>query len=554
MPLNFDQRNVGYLSDSLSKNLDLATVQRGWELYRKQAAISLQQLGSLLKSRVRDDSLHEISLDSDFFEISSCSCLKKRNCEHMAAAFFLLLELNGNQPESFLLECQSTAATRPAETKPAGKTIENPVKKFAEKPAAALMKPAPAPKSSKANSFPKSTDASDSWLHYFEIKFGKPFLVPQLQLGQLIERTENKLIPFADQWPPDLQKIYHIFILLFFTQKIEQGYLSLRSKSGSYFYYQDQYTALASECIDACCRFAQELDKNKAAEVYPDHMLSIIRFLERHAFPGERTPVDWLGLYRFLWGSILYRPEWAKLEQLRLHQALEVKDLHPKRRDFMISALALFDFVTGEDEQAVARLGKILYAREPYNFMSYMQTRLFGKQWDKLLLWMRFVAPMMKDATPYLFDPFFNMWVEAIDQQEPQHRPPWEDIMISLFPSSYPDYSDYLINKKRYREWVDLSLFYSRSPQDLYRDDLREVDKEDLHLLLPLYTQAAERYILQKNRSSYRMAVKMLSSLQSIYKRLKKLDQWQAYYRHIVNHYSRFRAFQEELAKGKWIS
>jgi hypothetical protein len=80
------------------------------------------------------------------------------------------------------------------------------------------------------------------------------------------------------------------------------------------------------------------------------------------------------------------------------------------------------------------------------------------------------------------------------------------------------------------------------------------VEKEDLHLLLPLYTQAAERYILQKNRSSYRMAVKMISRLQTIYKKLKKLDQWQAYYRHIVNQYSRFRAFQEELAKGKWIS
>jgi hypothetical protein len=546
MPLNFAQRNVNYLSASLAKCLDLATVQRGWELYRKKAAISLQPLGSLLKARVRDKVLYEIALDSDFFEISSCSCSKKRNCEHMAAAFFLLLELNGNQPESFLQQCQSAAA-RHSETKPTEKTAQKSAK-------AVPTSPAPRPKSVRSENIPQSTDNAEKWLHYFEAKFGKTFLSPHIQLGQLIEKTENKLLPFADEWPPDLQKIYTLFVLLFFVQKIEQNYQSPRSKSDSYFFFHHQHAELANECIDGCCVLAEELNINNAGEVYPDHMISIIRFLERHAFPIDRTPVDWLGLYRFLWGSILYRQESAKLEQMRLHQALEVKDVHPKRRDFMVSALAHFDFMIGEDNRAITRLDQLLYAREIHNFNIYIQTRLVRKQWDKLLLWMRFVGKMMKDSTPYSFAPFFQIWVEAVDQQEPQHRPAWEDIMISLFPTSYSEYSDYLISRKRYREWVDLSLYCRRSPHELYRDDLRAVEKEDLHLLLPIYTQAAERYILQKNRTSYRMAVKMMSSLQSIYKRLKKLDQWQAYYRHIANQYSRFRAFQEELAKGKWIS
>jgi hypothetical protein len=553
MPMNFAQRNVNYLSDSLGKNLELATVQRGWELYRKQAAISLQQLGSLLKARVRDDNLYEIALDSDFFEISSCTCQKKRNCEHMAAAFFLLLELQGVRPESFLQMCQSKAS-RSSETKPAEKSAEKP----AEKPAAAAPTksnpPQPTPKPIRAGNIPKSTDSADSWLQYFEAKAGKSFTVLHMPLGNIVNNAKEKLIHLADGWPDELQKIYLFFFYLFIVHKTEQHFQSPRSKANPYSFFNHQHSEIATNYLEKCIEVAQELRAGNAGDVYPEHYKSMIRFLEQHAFPIDRTPVDWLGLYRLLWGGILYRPEWAKREQLRLHQALEVKDLHPKRRDFMICAIAHFDFMVNEDKHAIARLDKIQYAREPESFYIYVRTRLYRKEWDKLLLWMRWLVPGLKHVAPSELLDFMEYWREAADQQDDAQWQAWADIMISLFPQSYPYYANYLSEQESLREWVDLALYCGHSPLDLYRDDLREVEKEDLHLLLPLYTQAAERYIMQKNRSSYRMAVKMMSSLQAIYKRLKKLDQWQAYYRHIVNQYSRFRAFQEELAKGKWIS
>lgn len=70
---------------------------------------------------------------------------------------------------------------------------------------------------------------------------------------------------------------------------------------------------------------------------------------------------------------------------------------------------------------------------------------------------------------------------------------------------------------------------------------------------LPLYHLAAVEAIEERNRKSYRRAVRYLKKLRTLYKRLKRTDEWDAFIIHIANLHSRLRALQEELRKGKLI-
>jgi hypothetical protein len=129
----------------------------------------------------------------------------------------------------------------------------------------------------------------------------------------------------------------------------------------------------------------------------------------------------------------------------------------------------------------------------------------------------------------------------------------WVQVMESLLPRSYYYYTAYLLQTGRYRQWVDLQLANRISPLNLYTMELRAIEDHDSGLLLPLYHQAAERAVLEKNRASYKTAVRLLKKLHAIYKQLGQDDRWEHYIYRLADKFSRLRAFQEELKKGKWI-
>ncbi|MDT2246553.1 hypothetical protein P7H16_05635 [Paenibacillus larvae] len=83
--------------------------------------------------------------------------------------------------------------------------------------------------------------------------------------------------------------------------------------------------------------------------------------------------------------------------------------------------------------------------------------------------------------------------------------------------------------------------------------ELKAVEETDPALLLPLYHQSIERAILEKNRSSYKIAVRLLKELQEYYRILGRELQWKQYITFLSDKYARLRAFQEEFKKGKWV-
>ncbi|MEC0213863.1 hypothetical protein P4H70_33625, partial [Paenibacillus ehimensis] len=98
-----------------------------------------------------------------------------------------------------------------------------------------------------------------------------------------------------------------------------------------------------------------------------------------------------------------------------------------------------------------------------------------------------------------------------------------------------------------------LQLSNRVSPLDLYSLDLQTVEKHDPSLMLPLFHQAVERCIAEKNRTAYKNAVRLLKKLHTLYKKLNRSNDWDDFIYRLAMKYSRLRALQEELRKGKWI-
>lgn len=78
---------------------------------------------------------------------------------------------------------------------------------------------------------------------------------------------------------------------------------------------------------------------------------------------------------------------------------------------------------------------------------------------------------------------------------------------------------------------------------------MKRKHQKQYFLLITAATEAIE----ERNRKAYRRAVRYLKKLRTLYKRLKRTDEWDAFIIHIANLHSRLRALQEELRKGKLI-
>ena len=72
-------------------------------------------------------------------------------------------------------------------------------------------------------------------------------------------------------------------------------------------------------------------------------------------------------------------------------------------------------------------------------------------------------------------------------------------------------------------------------------------------MLLPILHQAVDGLIEQKNRVSYKQAVRLLKKLRTIYKKLKRVPEWEAFIDKLLKRYKRLRAFQEECVRAKLV-
>lgn len=222
-----------------------------------------------------------------------------------------------------------------------------------------------------------------------------------------------------------------------------------------------------------------------------------------------------------------------------------------RARDIYVLASVHFDILLQADDIALKRL-EGLHAKELNDFFVILQHCQKEQAWERVLVWLRWLLPLLPKAKKEDFHEICAIWQETMTHQASDQE--WIQVMRTLLPRSYYYYADYLMRTSRYRQWIDLQLSTGISPVDLQSEHVKAVEQADPSYLLPLYHQAIERVIEEKNRTAYQEAVKMLKKLQSYYTKIHQPNRWESYITQLSDRYSRLRAFQQELEKGGWLS
>ena len=129
----------------------------------------------------------------------------------------------------------------------------------------------------------------------------------------------------------------------------------------------------------------------------------------------------------------------------------------------------------------------------------------------------------------------------------------YERALLATLPYSYTEYEFSLFERKQFEKWGDLQAFMGWSFYDLPRERVKVIEKEKPEVLLGMLHQSALNEINQKNRSSYKAAVRHLKKLRTLYKKIKRVDDWQYFLDNLMEKTKRLRAFHEECRRSKLI-
>ncbi|QWG53158.1 hypothetical protein EXW28_26195 [Bacillus mycoides] len=333
-------------------------------------------------------------------------------------------------------------------------------------------------------------------------------------------------------------------------------------------------------CFQKLLEEIQEFEANKlysyhqpvnVVRLFVDKVESTVRDLKTEAIPEESKPIleetarliheaffstdaytqERFFIYRHVWGELLRTEEQLQEEKNRIDTKI-----NPLSKALASSHLL---FLNGEDVSAMELLEK-----QPSSVVSlyfyWLEELLSAMEWDRGKNWLSFTYKQVKETiteqenTVFIQDivRLFVMMYETYATHT-NEQAGLEMILQELLPYSFTNYEQYVLAKKQYHAWTELQLLYGFEVIELLKEPLKDIEKEAPEAALPLYHHAAMEAIEERNRKSYKRAVRYLKKLRMLYKRLKRTDEWDAFIIHIANLHSRLRALQEELRRGKLI-
>lgn len=305
--------------------------------------------------------------------------------------------------------------------------------------------------------------------------------------------------------------------------------------------------------------------------LFVDKVESIVRDFKSEPAPAECEPIlqetarlvhtmffsadsytqERFFIYRHIWGELLTENLLLEEEKKRIDTKMQ-----PLSKALASSHLL---FLKRNDEGAMERLEK-QPAFVVSLYFDWLEELLSTMQWDRAKNWLSFTYKQVKKTIQDQADTIFvedivRLFVMMYETYATQmnEQAGLEMILQDLLPYSFANYEQYALAKKQYHTWTELHLLHGLEAIEVLKEPLKEIEKEAPEAALPLYHLATVQAIEERNRKSYRRAVRYLKKLRMLYKRLKRTDEWNAFIIQIANLHSRLRALQEELRKGKLI-
>ncbi|WP_159885977.1 hypothetical protein [Paenibacillus puerhi] len=520
------------------------TMQKGWRLYTMGQVIDydLNPDERLLEAHVAKPGANwnfyeRPSLSLGDFRDSECTCLK-RNCEHLAALAFTYLEEELDIDSQLILKPGGSAWGQ-------SESVSSGAQSVWDSPKAGIA--ASSVKAAKVQA-PAASSSVEEWHSYFRHRF-PPERLSTLRGGDTFYNTVyGGLAPISSAWHPTLRGLYELHVLLFTFKLLDELSGSGYRYSLGYDYYaiRQLFSDLFNQTYDQLLRLLRTLHGEEARSLYSEHLQATADYLARHAFPLSAGFVSWMPIYISIWSGLLMEEARTDREKARLSRAARQEEVSPALFDQLLTARILFDVEEGQDEAAWAKASQ-LKSRGHIRLYPFLFGFQHTGQWARLQLWLEKLAPMIREKWGQPDETYYELWSHLLDKHAA--REAWERVMLQLLPASLPYYLDQLMRQERFQEWVDLHMAFGYTPLDLRVSDYKPIELKRKSLLLPWFHHSIEKLIAEKNRDSYKRAVRLMKKLRTMYGKLKQKERWELYLNHIREKYSRLRALQQELGQ-----
>jgi len=514
---------------------DARLVQKGLMLYRQGMVTNLHIEDGGITATVQDVTPVKVHLNPIIFSLSACSCPQEDLCRHQMAVFFSAYAQVGSVAD-WVSEWREPMKEKAAISKWGMQTAKDLVK------ANGVLAP-----------------DYDRWVHSFETsfdlllasqKFTSPYVVPEL--FEIYVRRIHASAPVEQEW----RLLYELVAAVISFRKLAVLSEQLGHTREM---VRRTYLHLFENILDD----VEDLADKISVQTMP---FAFDEFIEKLRDDGFRAltcvsgfELERIYLHRMLWTLLFKQKSWREEEVSRLVQAL--KEIAEDESPLALESERIhLLFLLEDDEQALKLIGFIEDGFIAPHLLWWTQYLSSLKTWPRVL---PVIELLMQKAKGFLAEldgyrscsGFTRDLLRAIAPYCTEMNRPdlFERAMVQTLPYSYPDYEYSLFERGQYDKWAELLAFVGFNYYDLPKERVKVMEKEQPELLLGMLHQTAQREIDGKNRSSYRLAVRHLKKLRTLYKKLKRVDDWEYFMDTLMERTKRLRAFHEECQRGKLI-
>ncbi len=507
---------------------DAKLVQKGLLLYRQGLVSKVRLENDSIVANVQDVTRVQVEVNLNFFQISSCSCPAEGICRHQLAAFFQVFSQISRVTEWVERWRQPIQERRTAKT-------------LGIQRAKDLLKTAGSTKPD-----------YEQWVEAFQSSFSsimgdpkatKPYLVTEL--FQVYSRKIRASAPVEQEW----KQLYHLIASIHSFQYL------LKFSEEQDFALEDimrYYENLFYNLIDDIEDLVERLNVHALPFAF-DSFMEKLKDDTYLLITGEpMLEFESAHLYIILWTKLFRKKQWHEEELPKVSELIRKKETLPGLIAYIHQHVML-----RKDEKALQTLQLLNEQATP--FMIYWLEKLSsGKEWKRMGLYVDTFSTMVRPYIQTLHDHYARMdftrvaikTVGAYAKETKKHDL-YEKILIQALPYSYRGYDEFLFDQGLYEKWCDLQGYIGFDISSIPTEKIRLLQKERPDVLLPLYHQSIQQHIEMKNRGNYREAVKQLKKLRTLYKKLKRPDDFQHFLELLLDKTKRLRAFHQECERGK---
>ncbi|WP_456277498.1 SWIM zinc finger family protein [Bacillus sp. AK128] len=519
---------------------DRDKMKKGLNLYRQGRVYNAVMEERYIEAKVQEEEVYDVTLDLDVFVLSHCSCSVEGICRHKLAVFFYSYAMV-DRVGVFFQEWKENKKITITKTRSKG---------------------LPGEEEEKKQSFGESVG---SWYSFFKKEYhlykekeknNRFSFNAMYQFESVYKNFFNTLRANAPT-TPFIKELFMIHAASFTMQRLveesEQSRLSLSSKDNYVFPYVDQLLDTIHERLLDVRKLAVPLSSDTLLTETKEQIRALL-------FCGNEYQYERLMAYFMIWNTLLNQKKWIIDEETTLLKKQEgyIAKKQSQAVDCQF-ALAHMAYLLKQDQKAVDLLTKI---QGNYIKFCYFWAGTLGnsKEWKRQEVWLAHTLNLLKDYNQTMMDYYSKrnltrqfLPIFADHSQQNEQSSLYIHAMKSLLPYSYMEYNDLLLQQEDYQAWADLQMLVGFDVSEHSRELLKQIEKIDRKVLLPIYHRAVNDSIAQKSRPAYKQAVRYLKKLRTHYRQLKQMDRWDNFIHRLANEHKRLRAFQEELEKGKLL-